>query len=193
MNESESISKLYTSKDRMKILFKKSKGFIRDKQDMRPHKEPIVQLMRRSGKVEWFDGVKEDVFKFEHSDGEEYEIPLRGFTPHTFEYGGSTFRGFICDEDCPYPLPSKPKIYIDQLKRDLEKVWINVNSRKAIETKAITGLVKMIVIGVAVVIGGYILYKMLIVNPAAVKAAALAAENATSAAANATSEIIVLP
>jgi hypothetical protein len=187
MNQQQTVH-IHDSNQRLRILLKKSKGFIQDKKDMRPFKEPIVFLIRRGGKVEFYEGIKEDVFRFTHSDNEEYDIQLRTFPPLTFEYGSTTFRGYVLDEDNPFPLPQKPKLYIDQFKMIIEKVWVNVQSRKALETKAITGLLKMVVIGIAVIIGGYILYKTMVRGDT--ETAKVIAENATAVVQNASIKLM---
>lgn len=146
---------------RIDILLKKYKG-IKGKLDTARFKEPVVFMIRRTGKVEFFEGITQGTWYFQHSDGDERFIMIDVSFQKTFEYGEKVFRGYICSEDHPTPLPDNPITTTEQMNIAIEKVLNDLKEWKAKELVAKGKMFWYIAIGIGIVICAIILFKMLV-------------------------------
>jgi hypothetical protein len=80
----------------------------------------------------------------------------------TFEYGKNQFKGFVCHEDFPMPLPEDPVLTTEMMGIVIEKTLNDMKKWKTEEWKAKTNFYWKVIIGIAILAGMYILYKMLI-------------------------------
>jgi hypothetical protein len=145
-----------------KIIFKKYKKLFRSYFETANFEEPVMILMRRTGKAEFFEKATAGEFKFTHSDGEERNIILTPRFMQTFEYGKNQFKGFVCHEDFPMPLPEDPVLTTEMMGIIIEKTLNDMKKWKTEEWKAKTNFYWKVIIGIAILAGMYILYKMLI-------------------------------
>lgn len=121
---------------RIKALFQKKKIFLKDFQKLAGFEEPIVILMRGNGRVEFFEKCKKE-FVFDHTNGKEMTIYLNR-NLLTFDYGRTEFKGYICHEDNPFPLPEDPVVTTELLKILTEKIILDKNDLDA-KKKAMLG------------------------------------------------------
>jgi len=171
-----------TPKER-KSLIKKSKGWIFTYNNVAEFKEPIAILLRRTGRAEFFEEVNSGEWTIKHSDGKNRVLFLDPRFIHTFKYGKKEFRGYVCHEDFPTPLPEDPVITAEMVGIVTEKTLHDLNKWKAQEWTAKGDFIWKIALGIAALVGMYILYKMLVPSPTGVGAsvAQTVAENITNA------------
>lgn len=143
-------------------LFKKQKKLIREHLTTVPFKEPILILMRRTRQAEFYENAKGDTFEYEHSNGDIRNIHLSAKYLQSFNYGEKIFQGYICHEDFPTPLPEEPIITADTMGIAIDKVLNDVRLWRVEELKGKTKMIGAIAGLIAVIIGGYILFRMLI-------------------------------
>lgn len=144
---------------KIRILFKKNKGLIKDKEAMTEFKEPVVMLMRRSRAVEFFEDASKGEFIFKHSDGKTRSIYLEPSQQVSFDYGKRKFRGYICHEDYPLPLPEIPIVTADTINMIVEKSMMDLKklNERAEEIKLKT--YKMLIWGIVICGILYMLWK----------------------------------
>jgi hypothetical protein len=147
-----------------KVLFKKKKNIFQSYYDTADFKEPVLILMRRNQNAEFFENATQGEFPYEHSDGTERKIYLNTKYLQSFPYGKKVFKGYICHEDNPLPLPAEPEITAETVGLAIDKTLNDIKKWKAEEWKAKGEFYWKIAIGVVAIIGMYILYKLLI-NP----------------------------
>lgn len=146
---------------RIKILLKNYDGRFKSYQDLANFKEPVLFLMRNNRKVEFHDNATQGKFLFTHTDGKERSIELSPQFMHTFDYGKKTFKGYVCHEDYPTPLPEVPVITGDIFGMAIDKTLNDMKKWKAEETRAIGDMWMKIGIGIAIVIGAFAVFKLL--------------------------------
>lgn len=149
---------------RIKVLLKKHKKLLTSYRDVIDFKEPIIFLIRRSQKVEFYENAIKNKFEFTDAEGETRNIILDPSFLLTFDYGKKRFKGYVCHEDHKTPLPENPFITAQQFDMAIDKTLNDVKEWKAKELKAKGEMWKAILIGIAVLGLVYILYKMLIKN-----------------------------
>lgn len=142
---------------RIRMLVKKNEATFKDKQALTDFKEPTLWLIRRSGAVEFFEDASKGTFVFKHSDGYNREIYLEPSSQLSFDYGKRKFKGYICQEDHPLPLPENPIVTSETVNSIVEKVGMDM---KKLNTKAKEIQIKLIKT-LGFVIGGLILVWML--------------------------------
>lgn len=133
-------------------LFEKYKSIMRTHHESVPFKEPILILIRRNKKIDFIEDVPETIHKYEHSDGSKRYILLDTRDILTFPYGGKEFRGYICHEDSPLPLPTDAIITTETMNMIIEKT---LNTMKDLEAKieeAKGNKYYNVLIGIAVII-----------------------------------------
>lgn len=145
---------------RVRMLLKKNEAVFKDKKVLTDFKEPILQLIRRSGEVEFYEDASKGSFVFKHSDGQDREIYLNPSGQLTFDYGKRKFKGYICYEDSPTNLPEHPRVTAETINGIVEKATMDMrkmNSRKQeLQLKTIKVL-GMLALGAGLL---YILYKI---------------------------------
>lgn len=152
--------------DRTRTLFIRHKRVIglADKvlgsiRKLAPIAEPIVFLIRRSNRVEFYERVTVGEWEIEHSDKRSRTIHINPAFQVTFDYGSWTFRGYICHEDSAYPIThNNPLLETEQLKITIDKLLADVKNYKAEEIHAKTGMI--IAIGAVVIIGIWVWYNV---------------------------------
>lgn len=145
---------------RIRWLFKKHKGLIRNYNDTANFKEPVLIVIRRSGKVEFYEDITTTHYDYTHSDGTERFFILE--RPLSFEYGSKEFLGFICHEDIPLPLPQSPLITTEQITVLIEKTISDRNKYLAKQQELSNDRIIKYGIFVAICVGCYILYYIMI-------------------------------
>lgn len=181
---------------RINILFKKYRKFARSYMDMANFEEPCLLLMRNDRRIEFFEKATQGVFEFDHTDGGKGRIELNPSFLHTFMYGRKNFRGYICHEDFPTPLPENPLITARTYATSIDKIANDMNKWKTDRTKAISGLVWKIALGIAIIIGALALGSLFApefinsLNPFTSSSPAQSAIQNTSAIASASKTVI---
>lgn len=145
----------------LKILFKKEQRFLHSIQTLTEFKEPIMFLMRNSGHVDFIENVKNNMHEYEHTDGNKRYILLSQKYIRTFNYGKKTFRGYICEENSPVPLPTDPILTSEQVSQAIDKTLNDIKKWKAQELKAQAKLYWTLGLIAMGLIALYIVYKML--------------------------------
>lgn len=148
--------------ERKRMLFKKKKGIFKEYYDTREFKEPILILMRRTQNAEFFEKATQGEFEYEHSDGTTRRIMLNSKYLQSFPYGKRTFKGYICHEDAPLPLPNEPEVSVETMGIAIDKTLNDIKKWTTQEIKAKGQLVWKIALGIMGILGVYILYKMLV-------------------------------
>lgn len=150
---------------RARTLFKKHKKLIRSRQELTQFQEPVLFLIRRSRKVEFYENSTSGEFEYEHSDGDRRHIQLATQYQVTFDYADKNFRGYICHEDFPTPLPFDPVLTTELYEISIDKVLNDMKKWKAEELKARGELWFKILLGLAILVAAYTLYQMLSKSP----------------------------
>lgn len=175
---------------RKRIIFKKQKRLFKAKQKLAHFEEPILILMRSTGKAEWYENATGGKFTFTHSNKEERFIILDQSFMQTFEYGGNTFKGYICHEDFPTPLPDNPIVTTELVAIMYEKVLNDISKWKVEQEKAKALKIRSWAILLAVAGGIILLYIVLKKPNEAIQIAQNISQNLTNATKTTTMTII---
>lgn len=151
-----------TKAQNRKTLFKKKKKLFKEYYDTVDFKEPIIILMRRTQNAEFFENATQGEFTYKHSDETERKILLNTKYLQTFPYGKKNFKGYICHEDSPLPLPAEPEVTAETIGIAIDKTLNDIKKWKAEEWKAKGDFYWKLALGIVAIIGIYILYKLLI-------------------------------
>lgn len=138
---------------KIKLLFKTYEKTFRSYKDMSDFKEPVVFLIRRTRKVEFFDNATTGEFTFEHSNKKDRTIELEPQFLHTFDYGKRTFKGYILHEDYPRPLPEEPIVNSELYLISMDKALHDIRKHQADLERGIGLKWKQILIGLAILAG----------------------------------------
>lgn len=111
---------------RVRMLLKVNRGLFKDKEAITDFKEPVVMLIRRSRAVEIYQDASKGNFVFKHSDGYTREIYLEPSYQLSFDYGKKKFKGYICYEDNPLPLPENPLVSVGTINDVVEKSNLDI-------------------------------------------------------------------
>jgi hypothetical protein len=144
-------------------LFKKKKALFKDYYDTADFKEPILILMRKTQNAEFFENATKGDFEYDHSDGTTRRIFLNTKYIQTFPYGKKVFKGYICHEDNPLPLPAEPEITAETVGLAIDKTLNDIKKWKADEFRAKGEFYWKIALGIVAIGAMYILYKLVIV------------------------------
>lgn len=144
---------------RIKMLLKKNKKIFKSKQVLIDFTEPVLMLIRRSRAVEFYEDASKGTFRFKHSDKKDREIYLEPSSQVSFDYGKRKFKGYICHEDYPLPLPENPLVTVETVNMIVEKSMMD--TRKLDEKKELLKIktLKVLIWAVAGGVVLYILYK----------------------------------
>lgn len=145
---------------RMTILFKKYNKLIGADYQLAPFNEPIMILLRRTGKAEFIDKPSKGKFEYTHTNGEQRYINLNT-NLLTFQYGKRNFKGYICHEDIPIPLPANTTKNAEQFYIAIDKTLNDIKLWKAQEHIAMGKMWQMILFGIGAVILAITAYYML--------------------------------
>tara|TARA_B100001964_G_C14066601_1_gene523936 strand:- start:477 stop:941 length:465 start_codon:yes stop_codon:yes gene_type:complete len=118
--------------------------------------------MKNTRKTEFFDNVTTGWFGFEHTDGNPRRIKLGPEFLMTFDYGKRTFKGYICHEDYPTPLPERPVVTAEQFQWAIDKTQQDLKDWKAKEYSAKGDMWYKILIGIAIVVAVLGFVKMIV-------------------------------
>ena len=161
MNRSK-INEKQSRAKKIKILLKSYDKRMGSYLEMANFKEPVMFLMRNTRKTEFFDDVTTGWFQFEHTDGSSRRIKISPEFLQTFDYGKNTFKGYICHEDYPTPLPEKPVVTAEQFQWAIDKTQQDLLNHKAKEYDARGNMWYKIAIGIAIIIGVIAFAKLLV-------------------------------
>lgn len=143
------------------VLFKKHKGLIKEYYRFVPFDEPIMIFIRRTGKAEWHEKVTLGQYNFTHSNGEQRYIIIDR-NQIEFKVGDKKFKGYICHEDHPFPLPEEPLLTTEMFDITIDKT---LHDRKDWETKLTREkgkLIWTIAISIAIIIAAYAVFRMVV-------------------------------
>lgn len=143
-------------------LFSKHKKLIRTYKRTVDFKEPILILMRKAGKAEFYEKATSGEFNYVHSDKTNRTIILNTRQLQVFDYGNKTFKGYICHEDFPTALPDSPTLNSEMFTIAVEKTLADIKKWKAEELKQKGQFVWKLLIGIAAIILAYAMYKLLL-------------------------------
>lgn len=73
-------------------------------------KEPILKLIRRTQKVEYYEGITQGIWEFIHSDGTTRKMIIGPQSKLVFPAGTKTYVGYIRHEDHPSDPFQHPRI-----------------------------------------------------------------------------------
>lgn len=149
---------------KVKNLKYQYKKLFKLKRMLRSFKQPVMYFERRSGKVEFYEKATMGIFEFKHTDGENRFIILTPNKQKEFGFGEHRYKGYYCHEDFPLPLPEDPLITTEQMNIIVDKSLNDIKEWKAKEIKAKSGFWKIIFIGMAGLIGLYIVYRIVVPN-----------------------------
>lgn len=147
---------------KIRMLLKKKKGILKKYYDTIPFTEPAMLLMRRGNKSEFYEKATQGEFNFTHTDGTERFITLNPKWLQTIPYGPKTFRMYICHEDHPTPLPNDPIITAEMMNIGINKTLHDIKKWKAEEIKAKGDFIWKVLIGIAIIIAAYGVYKIML-------------------------------
>lgn len=163
MRKQSKINEKQSQAKRIKILLKTyEKKFKGDYQDMANFNEPVLFLMRNTRRTEFYDKATTGWFQFEHTDGTMRRIKLNPEFLQTFDYGKRTFKGYICHEDHPTPLPEKPVVTAEQFQWAIDKTQQDLLDHKAKEYSARGEMWWKILLGIGVLVVLFALAKMIV-------------------------------
>jgi hypothetical protein len=152
----------HTKASRIKNLFIKHKAFLRTKYGTMQFKEPVMLFERRSGEVEFYEKVTVGLFDYRHSDGSQRFIILTPQRQKRFGFGDKQFKGYYCHEDFPLPLPMDAFLTTEQLNIAIEKALTEIKQWESKTIKARGDIIWKVLIGIAVIIAAYALFRLLV-------------------------------
>jgi len=138
---------------RIRTLIKKVKGRFKEREELADFKEPVLYLERRGRKVEFYENINQNEFSFEHSSGDNRKIILGTRFLKTFDYAGKTYKGYICHEDYPFPLPEDPLLTAETFGITIEKVLSDYDKWKTKQLDAKANIIWKVFVGIALIIG----------------------------------------
>lgn len=176
---------------RLDILFKKQKKFLSKGYNLADFKEPVLQLIRRDMSVEFYENVKPGTYVIKHSDKniDTVEINLPEGKILRFPYGPKSFRGYIHHEDEFVPYPQDLLLNAEMVRIMIDKTLNDVKKWKAEEIRARGDVWIKIAMAVALVIGAYAVYRMVIPDPVVQKVVDNALNNVPNVVSNVTRNI----
>ena len=143
------------------VLFKKHKALMKEYYRFVPFKEPMMFFIRRTGKVEMYENVTLGRFCFTHSNKEERYIIIDR-NQLELKVGDKKFKCYITHEDFPFPLPETPLLTTEMFDVTIDKTLHDRKDWEEKTLKARADLIWKFAIGIAVVIGAYALFRMVI-------------------------------
>lgn len=146
------LKKEQSKAQKIKILLKKYDGRFKSYMEMSSFEEPVVFLLRNNRRAEFYEKATSGKFIFIHTDGKERSIDLSPQFLHTFDYGKRNFKGYVCHEDFPTPLPEIPVVTGEMYQMGIEKTLNDFKKWKADETRAIGDMWWKILLGLGAVI-----------------------------------------
>lgn len=149
-------------KQRIKEVFTKQKRFLKARYNRLPIEEPVLYLHRRSGQVEFYEGVKEGLFEFKHSDGEIRFIIVNTNTQEMYGHTKDKYRGYIAHEDHPITGFPDPVMTCEQVNIIVEKSLNDIKKWKAKELQARGDMWWKIGLAIGAVILAIALFKTLV-------------------------------
>lgn len=157
----ENITKKISQATRRRIIFKTEKKLFKKKQSLSQFEEPILILLRQNGHAEFYENATGGKFYYTHSDkGERFIILDQSFLT-TFDYAGNTFKGYICHEDFPTPLPENPIVTTELVAIMYEKILNDMKKWKIEEEKAKALKIKSWALLIGVIGGIFLLWIIL--------------------------------
>jgi hypothetical protein len=151
----------------IKTLMTKHKKLIKNKQALTEFKEPIVFLIK-GNKVTFHENITEGTFEYKASNDEIRKVVLDPRYKLSFDYADKGFTGYLIDENHPTPIPTTPILSAESFHDVINRTLSIIDKWKAEDKKATTQMIKTIGYITAGLIGMYILYRMMVQEPATV-------------------------
>lgn len=135
---------------RIKMLIRKRKEKFKELEEIVTLKEPVLQLMRRDGVIEIYEGMTEGEYEYVHSDGEPRIMLFRRAKQFTLTYGRDVCKCYIAHEDEITPYPVDPIVTSEEFTHIILKTRDDVDKYKAAEIEAQGMKWQNILIGLAI-------------------------------------------
>lgn len=135
------------------ILYKKYQGTFKSYLEMTNFKEPVLELIRNDGTIEFFEDASKGKFTFMHSNGTMKYLILDSRYLLTMPYGRKSVRKYICHEDMLTPYLEKPVLTAEIFRDEIDKVNKDLESYKSAKYKNQGLMIKDIAKGLAWIIG----------------------------------------
>lgn len=164
MERERKVGEIRSKATKIKSLIKKQKGLWGEYQSTREFKEPVMFLMRNNRKIEFYENCTQGKFPFTHTDATDRFLDLSPQFLHTFDYGKKEFKGYVCHEDFPTPLPEIPIVTAEMYQMGIEKTLNDIKKWKAEEAKALGDMWYKIAMGIAMILGVVIIGKLIVPN-----------------------------
>lgn len=159
--EDQNKQELKSQAKKINTLLQMQKGMLGRQQRLVNFKQPCLMLLRNNKKAEWYENATIGKFEYTHSNGEDMYITLNRHFLQTLDYAGKEIQIYICHEDYPFPLPHEPLITAELKKISDEKILNDYRKWLAEELKAKGDMWWKILLGIAIIGGVYVLYRML--------------------------------
>jgi hypothetical protein len=150
---------------RINKLIKKEKKLIFKIKKTVNFKEPVLFFIKADKHVEFFEGVQKGKFYADDSNGNEVEWDLNPNDLLDFEYGNRSFKGYILYERESRPYPKEPIIEAKLFEAVMIKIQTDLAKWKLKEKELNIKKWMPLVYILALIIGGFILYKLAVPNP----------------------------
>jgi len=148
---------------KLNALYRKYKKGLKARYDLAPFNEPVLQLERTNGTIEFYDKAIAGVYTFEHTDGTHRHLTLKGF-PKTMKFYDQTIKVWTCHEDFPFQIPENPLVTSELFTQSKDKDLNDTKNYKAQIINAKSKMIYQMLIGIAIVIAVIILGKMMLPN-----------------------------
>lgn len=109
----------------------KYKKWHKTKYETTPFQEPVLELLRNTGEIELYEKATAGKFTYTHSDGKERFIILNPRDQYKTGYAERKYKKYICHEDYPTPLPTRPLITTEEMVILEEKTLNDVKKLQA--------------------------------------------------------------
>lgn len=133
---------------------------------IRPFKKPLLLLIRNTREVQFYENATEGKFRFVHTNGDIVERQLLTQKLLRFTYrkegkekdiGKYSFNGYILNEDAMFPEPQEIEIDAERVKFIFDKSLTDTKvfeaRLKRIEMEGWQGLLLVIAVGIAIIVG----------------------------------------
>lgn len=139
----------------VKRLITQQKGWLKTERNLADIDEPVLLLIRNSGKIEVKENVKSGIYRFTHSNGDEYKCYLDNQKLMTMKYSDDTIKCWLLYEDNFTAYPIEPINDIELLNAIFDKLSAEHEKWQAKKIENATQLLKT---AGYVIIGGIAAY-----------------------------------
>ena len=142
--------------EKIESVLQVTKGILGEKEKLAKFEEPLIQLMRRTGKLEWFHKATEGAFSFDHTNGGKRTVQIDRGNLWRGEYANENVEMYIIHEDYPTSFPENPIVTGQMIENLIDKTQHDTASLKTRELRAKGDLVYKVALAITVIVGGVI-------------------------------------